>query len=188
MEQPSSIEPVAPPMPPPSPTEQLRPRRESLAKEGWTLDPSPGVRTIDPSWLGYSHSAGVRSVVSPHAWSTAGVWLLALAPWLSITAGLLSVLLAVFIDPLIADVVAVAAFVVVMLLCVIIDRGQLAGWLHLRPASGLWILLGPFFYLLARTISVRRNVGRGAAPLIVYLVNVGVVWVGGAAVWYLLLR
>ena len=114
------------------------------------------------------------------------MWLLAFTPWLAVGAFLLSGILAVYIDPVIADVVAIAAFVVVVLVGVISDRGQLAGWLHVRTASGLWILLGTFVYLLVRTISVRRNVGRGSLPLVVYLVNVVVVWVGGAAVWYLL--
>jgi hypothetical protein len=184
--QPSAFEDVAPPMPPPNPVEQLRPRREALAKDGWTKDPTPGARTIEPSWLGYSGSADWRDTLKPQSWSTPGSWALAFSPWLSVGAVLLSAILGQYIDPVFADIVAIAAFVLVVLVAVISDRGQLAAWHHVRPASSLWILLGTFFYLLARAISVHRNVRRGLAPLIVYVVNVLLVATVGV-VWYLFL-
>lgn len=39
---------AAPPMPAPNRSERLRPRRETLAKEGWTRDPTPGTRAVEP--------------------------------------------------------------------------------------------------------------------------------------------
>src|SRR5690606_25572978 len=81
---------------------------------------------------------------------------------------------------------ALALYVLVLLVSVISDRGQLVAWRHDRPASGIWILLGPLAYLIARTVRTYRNVRRGMAPLVVFVVNCGVLWAVDYGVWVLL--
>jgi hypothetical protein len=50
------------------------------------------------------------------------------------------------------------------------DRRVLLAEMHKTAASTWWFLLGPFFYLLVRSIHVSRNVGHGWAPFVVYLI------------------
>ena len=179
-----------PPMPSPNPSEVLRPRREALAKEGWTADPTPGARTVEPSWLGFSSSLdAVGTLGGPTAWSTAGSWWLAFLPWIAAAIALVDRLLVATLWPFDVEwlhVAALALYVLIMLVAVISDRGQLVAWRHERAASGLWILLGPLVYLIARTISTHRNVRRGMAPLIVFLVNCVAVLAADYGVWVLL--
>lgn len=50
------------------------------------------------------------------------------------------------------------------------DRQALVEAGHTETASPCWLLLSPLAYLIARTIRVHQNTGRGFAPLWVYLV------------------
>ena len=180
---------AAPPMPAPNRSEQLRPRRDGLAKHGWVSDPNPGIRTAEPAWLGFSTSLdGVQKFGRATAWSTAGSWFLGFLPWIGVAVVLGDAQLQTVwpFDRAWLDLVAAALYVLIVLLAVISDRAQLVAWGHDRPASGLWILLGPLVYLIVRTVSVYRNVRRGAGPLVVFLVNCGLVWVVDYGIWMLL--
>lgn len=54
------------------------------------------------------------------------------------------------------------------------DRLTLHAWGHLRRASAWWILLGALGYLVARTVIVRGQTGRGWWPLVVHLAFIAV--------------
>lgn len=51
------------------------------------------------------------------------------------------------------------------------DRKVLLAEMHPTAASTWWFLLGPFIYLIVRSVHVTRNTGHGWAPVIVYLVS-----------------
>lgn len=114
---------------------------------------------------------------------TPGAWFVALSPLLGAAAvfGLAFAaewslrtgsLAAVWADPLTALAIVGGALVVLALLIVlgvIADRRQLESLGHQRRASGWWVLLGTFPYLLARTVTTRKESGRGAAPLVAHV-------------------
>ncbi|GAA1734778.1 DUF2510 domain-containing protein [Microcella frigidaquae] len=114
--------------------------------------------------------------------TTAGGWMLALSPVLqlglvvlgwAITEGGASPLSGV-----IGAVLGVVALVWIVL-ATILDYRRLGALGHEFRPSVAWILLGPFFYLMARAIHVYRTTRRGTAPTWVYLALA--VTVGAAA-------
>lgn len=139
--------------------------------------------------MGFSTSLdAVRNLGGPIAWSTAGSRWLAFLPWIGVAIavadGSLQTVWPFDVEWL--HVAALSLYLLIVLVAVISDRGQLVAWRHDRPASGLWILLGPLGYLIARAVSVHRNVRRGVAPLVVFLGNCAVVLTVDYGVWVLL--
>lgn len=111
------------------------------------------------------HQAPARS-------NTAGAWGLAFLPWLVLFASAAVVVLTLFAHQLWWT--AVAAAILPLLVAVAMatrDRLRLADYGYVRrPALG-WVLLTPLIYLIVRTVLVRRESGKGSAPLWGYLVN-----------------
>jgi hypothetical protein len=104
--------------------------------------------------------------------TTAGAWMLALSPVLQL--GLVGLGWAITsggtttATPIIAPTLGVVALVWIVL-AVVLDYRRLGALGHEFRPSVAWILLGPFFYLMARAIHVYRTSRRGTAPTWVYL-------------------
>lgn len=131
-----------------------------------SVDYEPMTRT----W-GSGRGAATQRVVT--GVTTAGAWMLALSPVLVL--GLLGLGWAVTeggtstAAPVIAAALGVVA-VVWIVLAAVLDYRRLGALGHEFRPSVAWILLGPFFYLMARAIHVYRTSRRGTAPTWVYLV------------------
>ncbi|MER3388213.1 MAG: DUF2510 domain-containing protein [Microcella pacifica] len=126
---------------------------------------------MERSWAPSATAAPARR--TPQATGTAGAWLLALSPVLTLllAAGVGALVLS---DPL-SPVAAIAAWVASgltlawLVLAVVADFRRLGALGYASRPSVLWIILGPLPYLISRTVHVHRATGRGSAPLWVYL-------------------
>lgn len=112
--------------------------------------------------------------------ATVAVWLLAFTPYLTAVLyfGMLWAAIAMpdqYALPLAIGLIGLLLTVVL----VVRDWKRLISLGHDRPASTAWVLLGVLAYLIARLVSTKRNTGKGAAPLVVFLVNS---LVGGAMI------
>jgi hypothetical protein len=121
---------------------------------------------------GYT-AGSAEDFAQPAQWNTVWVWLLAFSTLLltlayAATFAVVSTGTPTTVLTSVA-VLAVGSFVLEILFA-LADRRKLLSWGHLQPASVWWILLGPLFYLIFRAVAVRREVGRGLAPLITYIV------------------
>lgn len=124
----------------------------------------------------------------PEKWSTGAAWTLALAPVLTavIALGIAVLSLTGSINEAQTRWYVIGANLVlfaVFLLSAMADRRALKAAGHTRTASEFWLLLSPLGYLIARTIRVRRQLGRGSAPLWVHvaaLVAIGAAGAGAA--------
>lgn len=130
-----------------------------------SVDYEPMTRT----WGTPRGSAAPRVVTGV---TTAGAWMLALSPVLqlalvglgwAITSGGTTAA-----TPIIGAALGVVA-VVWIVLAAVLDYRRLGALGHEFRPSVAWILLGPFFYLMARAIHVYRTSRRGTAPTWVYL-------------------
>lgn len=101
--------------------------------------------------------------IAPTRWNTGGAWALSATPLIGVISGVgiafavtFSVWLAVSIVllPLLWSVAAATR-----------DCRRLDELGYGRVPSRWWLLLGPLGYLIARTVSVRRQSGHGSAPL-----------------------
>lgn len=140
-----------------------------------SVDYEPMTRT----WGSGRGSSSQRSVTGV---TTAGAWMLALSPVLQL--GLLGLGWAITeggASPLTGVIGGVLGAVAVLwiVLSAILDYRRLGALGHEFRPSVAWILLGPFFYLMARAIHVYRTTRRGTAPAWVYLALA--VTVGAAA-------
>ena len=101
--------------------------------------------------------------IAPMRWNTGGAWALSATPLIGVVSGVgigfavtFSVWLALSIVPLpLLWSVAAATR----------DCRRLDALGYSRVPSRWWLLLGPLGYLIARTVSVRRQSGHGSAPL-----------------------
>lgn len=124
------------------------------------------------SSLGYT-AVAEHAQWRPSKTATAGAWGLAFLPWTAtglIAAGALAMRFA-----LVAPYVPAAIGLIMLLTTISLaqrDKRRLAELGHERPASVWWVLLAPpLGYLIARTVAVHRNSGKGMAPLMMHLVN-----------------
>lgn len=155
-------------------------RAEALLAQVENLDAEPGMpmlsrREASERWY--------ELVSAAPRWRTGSAWALAATPWI-----LLFAFAAIIVQTLTGQAslwVVLACIALPMLWALAFaerDRRRLSEWGHAKPASTAWIMLGPFAYLIARMVSVRRQGGKGAAPLVGLVANVAVigVLVGGA--------
>jgi dolichyl-phosphate-mannose--protein O-mannosyl transferase len=77
--------------------------------------------------------------------------------------------------------VAVAAPYILVLLFAIADRSSLAALGHEKPAAWTWAALTAPVYLIARANVIRREMGGGGVPLIIWAVSVVLAIVGFVA-------
>jgi hypothetical protein len=139
---------------------------------------------MENSWGSSATSATVRR--TPAATGTAGAWLLAMSPLLTLlfVVGVGALVLA---DP-VSSVAAVAAWLVTglslvwLVLAVLADFRRLGALGYTSRPSVFWIILGPLPYLISRTVHVHRATGHGSAPLWAYLVVSLLVGAAGAAI------
>jgi len=146
----------------------------------WQQTPLPS----RDSALGFSAAAGNTLPWRPSKTATAGAWGLAFLPWTSAALGVAGRFATGYAT--VAPYVPVAIGLVILLLAVALalrDKRRLLDLGHERPASEWWVLLAPpLAYLVARTVSVHRNSGKGIAPLIGFLVNCVLVVAAGVGV------
>lgn len=126
----------------------------------------------------------------PSRAATVSAWMLALSPLVAVVvlvaalvgaatlAGASLGLSAAPLSAILSDTVSLAivggalvAIPVLLIVWVVSDRRALARFGFANRASGWWILLGPFFYLVARAVSTRREGRRNASPVWVYLLT-----------------
>lgn len=180
--------------------------RPVLPAPGWYADPEDGSRRWwnGIAWAergkgpsGLLGSTGVPLGVSVNPWP---VWLLVLLPLVSLVPLLTVDLGAWFRAALVAAEAGrasvlppgfllsqVLGLVVVVLNLVLAaaDRSALRSRGVAAPFHWAWTLLSPLVYLIGRTVVLHRRVGRGSAPLWVYLL---VSLVAGIAVGLLLVN
>jgi hypothetical protein len=182
------------PAPTPTPVVPLPPVVQPAAvyEPAMTADDQPYV-PLKGSWNtnthGGAYSVGANDFARPAQWNTVWVWLLALSSLLLTLSYIVFFAVESTVAPtteLISLVVLVSGVFVLEILFAAADRRKLVRWGYLRPASVWWILLGPLFYLIFRAVAVRREVGRGLAPLITYIavgVGSGLVLAIGSAIF-----
>lgn len=154
---------------------------ERTAVPGFAFSPEPEAPAFDwqqtplPS---RDSSLGYTAVAEHQHWrptktSTAGAWGLAFLPWTA-TALAVTGSLATGYAPVAPYAPAVIGLIILLLSIALAqrDRKRLRELGHDRPASEWWVLLAvPLAYLIARTVSVHRNSGKGIAPLMMFLAN-----------------
>ncbi|HEY2644108.1 MAG TPA: DUF2510 domain-containing protein, partial [Galbitalea sp.] len=147
--------------------------------------PAPNAYSAD----GFGYGAITIESATPSHWNTVSVWLL-------VFSYLIVGIVTAFAIPigfasnggvqgaLLLLVVTLVVMLVFVILLAALDQRALRKYGFERTASPWWMLLypivGSFAYLIARTVRVRREAGRGGAPLwtaltlfAVYLVLVG---------------
>lgn len=108
--------------------------------------------------------------VQPTRAYTGSAWAIATSPvWTTIVMLALILGLGDFFTPFIALVAGFLLFVISVAFA-IHDHKVLLDALHPKAASAWWMILSPFIYLLVRGIYVSRTVGRGWAPVIVFVI------------------
>ena len=171
--------PAPTPAPAPTPVVPLPPVAQAPAvyEPAMTADNQPYV-PLQGSWNTNTQSVGsslggAEDFARPAQWNTVWVWLLAFSTLLLTLAYAVTFAVEGTGTPT-TELTGVAALAVgsfvLEILFALADRRKLLSWGHLRPASVWWMLLGPLFYLIFRAVAVRREVGRGLAPLITYIV------------------
>lgn len=127
-----------------------------------------------PQWSAVGRSrAAERQQAVPRNWGTISVWLLTLTPWLGAIA--VFVVLALFDAWSLPALGVLALPWLIGLLWAQQDSARLADLGHRRPAKAGWALLTAPVYLIVRTVRVRRDVGRGWPPLLVWCAQAALV-------------
>ncbi len=123
-------------------------------------------RSADELWNTTANSVNY----APERSSTPASWMLAATPLVTALAhGAALLLQSTGTTPVLLLIGAAIIPLLWIIMWMVRDRATLHAWGHLKRASGWWILLGALGYLVARTIVVRRQNGRGWWPLVVYL-------------------
>ena len=154
------------------------PRTSTVTQEadGPDLWAGPDDRHADAS-PGWQPAGGERArrdlPVTPRHWGTASVWLLTITPWLGALA--MYVALALFTPWSLQAIGVMLLPWLVGLLFAQQDATRLRELGHDDVARPLWAALTAPVYLVARTLSVRRTMGGGTAPLLVWALNAVVV-------------
>ncbi|MCU1533742.1 MAG: hypothetical protein JWR53_223 [Glaciihabitans sp.] len=127
---------------------------------------------IGDKFVGGGFSAKPPAIIEPFrpsGWSTQGVWIVAASP-------LLSVLLVLMSTAVHGGTTSSATSIgintlpwVAVIFGAIYDRRSLWRAGYEKLTSPLWVVLLPLAWLIIRTVRVRRENGRGLAPLFGYL-------------------
>jgi hypothetical protein len=143
----------------------------------FTPEPTPSAQ---PSWGATSQASAysmgaAEDFARPAQWNTVGAWLLAFSGLLTIAVGVVHGLMTGFAFTSPYDVGGYlggyALVFVLMLLFAEADRRKLRSLGYLRIPSLWWMLLfASLVYLIVRTVYVWREVRKGIAPLITYIV------------------
>lgn len=142
-------------------------RRELYERFGLTAEPG-----LVDSEFPSTRATGRAGAWRPTRTSTAGAWGLAFLPWTSLMLVVLGAFAMGWVPA--APYVPTAIGLIVLMLTVALvlrDKRRLRDFGHERPASEWWLLLSLPAYLIARTVSVHRAAGKGAAPLVMYVLN-----------------
>lgn len=123
------------------------------------------------SWGSARPSSAPRAVTGV---TTGGAWMLALSPWLQLGLAALGWWLtdggASSSTPIVGSGLAAVGLLWIVI-GALADYRRLGALGHDFRPSVAWIVLGPFFYLMARAIHVYRTTRSGTAPTWVYLVS-----------------
>lgn len=118
-----------------------------------------------------SMAAKPATQYSPTRAYTGSVWWLATMPiWSTVLVVVLVVALGEFYT-LFPQLLVGVILLFTGAALVVHDRKVLLAAMHPTAASSWWFLLGPFIYLVVRSVHVTKHVGHGWAPVIVYLVS-----------------
>lgn len=151
------------PLPPP-PISRLAP----VSAYGWAREESK--TEIAPRWtLPVGHSLEFTAI--PSRWGSVSVWVIAFAPWMSVVAFFVMLLLEGIGAQLWLQYAAVSLPWLITLAAAQRDVKRLSSWGHRTVAPWAWALLGAPAYLIARTVVLRRTAGLGSAPLWVWIAN-----------------
>ncbi|HEX3678241.1 MAG TPA: DUF2510 domain-containing protein [Galbitalea sp.] len=172
------------PAPTPTPVVQASAMPSVAAPEMQTATREPYV-PFQASWNQSSQGGGhggESEFAQPGQWNTAGAWLLAFSPIVTIVAiGILVAVDASAIPTILSPTdhtltyttlgVEIGVFLLEVLFASM-DRRKLQSLGYLQPASVWWILLAaPLVYLIMRGIAVSREVRHGFGPLIANIVT-----------------
>jgi hypothetical protein len=183
------LAPIPSPQPAPTPTPVAH--SSTVAQAPAVI---PAVEPIERPYVPFQNSwntstgqyGPVQEIARPMRSSTVGVWLLATSYfWISVIgfiAGVISALVlggqSVEINGQLTSsgvILEVTVWVVAWILMIIAgarDNVRLRQLGYLSSTSPAWLLLlPPLVYLIIRTVRVRSESGRGAAPLVFYLVS-----------------
>ncbi|MHC5796383.1 DUF2510 domain-containing protein [Lacisediminihabitans sp. FW035] len=102
--------------------------------------------------------------IAPTRWNTGGAWALSATPLIAVVSGIGIAFAAIFSVWLALVIAFLPLFW--MIAAATRDRSTLDSFGYRRLPSRWWLLLGPLGYLIARTVVVGRQSGRGSAPLL----------------------
>jgi hypothetical protein len=159
--------------PAPAPAPAAFAPRDDDEKDIWA-GPDDRRTGANPTWstVGSARAAG-RDRMAPRRWGTVSVWLLTITPWLGGLAAFVA--LALFPAWSLPAIGVLALPWLIGVLWAQQDSTRLKDLGHERPARAAWAMLTAPVYLIVRTVRVRREVGAGWPPLLVWCINAAVV-------------
>jgi len=108
-------------------------------------------------------------VYVPSRSGTVSVWLIALAPIVSLLWAALIIVVIAATQSAFLMIIAALLWPLANLAWAVRDKRRLSQFGFLTPAQWAWIFLGPLAYLIARYVRTRKEAGIGKAPLVTYL-------------------
>jgi hypothetical protein len=167
--------------PRPAPRPADAPRRDLARASASPAIPLPGTFVpSQPETPAYVPFGGDRSAATtangtarawvptaPTRWNTGGAWALSVTPLIAVV-GAIGIGFAATFSVWLALVIVLLPFLWTIAAATR-DRSTLAEFGYHRLPSRWWLLLGPLAYLIARTVFVNRQSGRGSAPLLWYV-------------------
>jgi hypothetical protein len=144
------------------------------------MDAAPAT-SDGPQWGLVHNSRRSDAARRPESASTAWVWIIAISPL--IAAGAIGYVLyphGLDFSNWMLQAAAAAPYILVLLFAVA-DRSRLSALGHENPATWAWAVLTAPVYLIARANVIRREMGGGGIPLIIWAVCVVLAIVGFVA-------
>ncbi|MET4704733.1 DUF2510 domain-containing protein [Frigoribacterium sp. UYMn621] len=114
-------------------------------------------------------AATTAAMTGPSSWNTGGAWALSATPLVGVVSGVGAVFASTVVPGAWLWSLPIALLPLLWTIgAATRDRITLEALGYNRLPSRWWLLLGPLGYLIARTVFVRRQSGRGSAPLWCY--------------------